>query len=201
MRLKSGHTIWKIFDKPQSMPTNQPETRYSPDISPQTVTPHMAKPPVLETKETAPTKETTTPTPAPVQSIAPKPKTTVVVNDAELIYPPQLNPVQKKAAKHVIKKVKQPKLQQPVLFALAYAITNGTVKSPVAYLNGLIARANNGTFEAIQAANAINTANSTKPIIPIFTGHTPAPKVDNNTFFADLQKRFGAKATAAIGKA
>ena len=32
-----------------------------------------------------------------------------------------LIPTQKKIAKHIIKKVKQPELQQPVLFALAYA--------------------------------------------------------------------------------
>lgn len=202
MRLKSGHTIWKIFDKPQSVPTNKPQSgaSYNPDISPQTVSPHTAKPPLLETKEITETKETTTPVPALVQLNAPIPETkkAVVVNDSELIYPVQLNPVQKKAAKHVIKKVKQPELQKDILFALAYAMAQNKVKSPVAYLNGLITRANNGTFEAIEATRASNTANTTKPIIPIFTGHKQAHKIDNNVFFADLQKRFGSKATAAI---
>ena len=68
-----------------------------------------------------------------------------------LIYPEQLNPDQKKAAKHIIKKVKQPELQQPVLFALAFAMTQHKVKSAPAYLQGLVTRANGGTFEPIGA--------------------------------------------------
>jgi hypothetical protein len=85
----------------------------------------------------------------------PKPDMANSEEKAELIYPPQLTDTQKKAAKHIIKKVKQPELQQPVLFALAYAITNGKITSSVpGYLQGLVTRANNGTFEAIQAAGA-----------------------------------------------
>ena len=118
-----------------------------------------------------------------------------MVVDSNLIYPVQLTDPQKKAAKHIIKKIKEPELQQPVLFALAYAITSGTVKSAPAYLQGLVTRANNGTFEPVGVAGG---ANANKPIIPIWRGHKAAPPVDNASFFADLQKRFGAKAMAAI---
>jgi hypothetical protein len=37
-----------------------------------------------------------------------------------------------------------------------------------------------------------------KPLIPIWQGHVKTPPVDNASFFEDLQKRFGAKAAAAI---
>jgi hypothetical protein len=60
VRLKTGHTIWKIFDKPQVAP--QTETAYSPRVMPQTVTPHMAKPNVLQITETEKRKK---PLPAP----------------------------------------------------------------------------------------------------------------------------------------
>lgn len=104
----------------------------------------------------------TPPIPAPITAVE------VVVSDNELIYPVQLNPVQKKAAKAVIKKVKQPELRQEVLFALAYAIASGSVKSPVAYLNGLISRANSGTFEPLTATTASKQGG--KPLIPIWQG-------------------------------
>jgi hypothetical protein len=182
-RLKTGHTIWRIFDKPQT------KTAHSPEIPPQVEIPQVAFQPDLVITETELKKETTTPTAPPI------PESIVVVDSEELIYPVQLTPVQKKAAKHVIKKVEQPELQQDVLFALAYAITSGTVKSPVAYLNGLITRANNGTFEAVQTADA---SNRSKPIIPIWTGHKAPPKVDNDSFFQDLRNRFGSKVDQAI---
>ena len=147
-RLKSGHTIWRVFDKPQT------EAAYSPTIPPQVEIPQVAFQPVLQRTET---EEKRKPLPAP-----PDIQESLVVVD-ELIYPVQLSPDQKKAAKHIIKKVKLPELQQPVLFALAYAITSGTVKSAPAYLQGLVTRANNGTFEPVGATTATNHGG--KPLI------------------------------------
>jgi hypothetical protein len=138
-RLKTGHTIWRIFDKPQVSP--QTKTVYSPVIPPQVEMPQVENRPVLVITETE-----------EINKPLPEPPTEIVQNVVvDLVYPVQLTPVQKKAAKHIIKKVKQPELQQPVLFALAYAITSGTVKSTPAYLQGLVTRANNGTFEAVGA--------------------------------------------------
>lgn len=161
-RLKSGHTIWKIFDKPQVSP--QVNTSYGPAIPPQVEIPRGAFQPVLVNIETEEKKKTTTPAtiPGSIQQVV------VDLVDIDLTYPEQLNQVQKKAARHVIKKVKQPELQQPVLFALAYAMAQNKVKSPVAYLNGLITRANNGTFEAIQPTTATRLGG--KPLIPIWQG-------------------------------
>ena len=142
-RLKSGHTIWRVFDKPQAQ--HQTETAYSPVSTPQVETPQVAIQPVLINTETEEKKRPLPATPEIPESI-------VVVDG--LIYPEQLNPDQKKAAKHIIKKVKQPELQQPILFALAYAMAQNKVKSAPAYLQGLVTRANNGTFEPVGDASA-----------------------------------------------
>ena len=203
-RLKSGHTVWSIFSNPKVEPAPtfnhpkrtseiqfaKPEISHRPAILPQVEIPQVVFRPVLVMTETEEIKK---PLPAPMPE--PVIKQIVVVSSDELIYPSQLTEPQKKAAKHIIKKVKLPELQQPVLFALAYAITSGTVKSAPAYLQGLVTRANNGTFEPV---GATGETKANKPIIPIWQGHKAAPPVDNASFFADLQKRFGAKAAAAI---
>jgi hypothetical protein len=180
VRLKTGRTIWHIFDKPQVSP--QAETAYTPVIPPRVEFSCVESEPVLTITETETKKETTTPIPI---TAPPIPESNVVVSfeekvipdmadiadseeKVELIYPPQLTPIQKKAAKAIIKKVRQPELQQPVLFALAYAITNGTVKSAPAYLQGLVTRANNGTFEPVGATTTTNHGG--QPLIPIWQG-------------------------------
>jgi hypothetical protein len=115
-RLKSGHTIWKVFDKPQT------ETAYSPVSTPQVEIPQVAIQPVLINTETeSRKKEQTTPEPIQIQ------QENIVVVDG-LVFPEKLNPAQKKACKSIIKKV-QPELQQPVLFALAYAMANQRINS------------------------------------------------------------------------
>jgi len=188
-RLKTGHTIWRIFDKPQvkanselvfnqSKPPSecgfnqskekscfrfaQPETGYSPAIPPQVEKPRGENQPVLVITET---EERNKPLPAP--EWIPESVNNVVVS--ELIYPVQLTPEQKKAAKHIIKKVKQPELQQPVLFALAYAMAQNKVKSAPAYLQGLVTRANAGTFEPVGATTGAK--GGSKPLIPIWQGY------------------------------
>jgi hypothetical protein len=159
-RLSSGKTIWHIFDRPRE------ETASSPDIPPRVKNPHVGfQSDLVINKNTVILKQlptVTAPTmPEPIQEVH------VVVSD-ELIYPVQLTDPQKKAAKHIIKKVKEPELQQEVLFALAYAITSGTVKSAPAYLQGLVTRANNGTFEPVTATTASKQGG--KPLIPIWQG-------------------------------
>ncbi|MEI7993720.1 MAG: hypothetical protein WCH01_02330 [Methylococcaceae bacterium] len=160
-RLKTGHCIWKIFDKPQV--TAETKAVHSPVIPPQVEKPKVENKPVLIKIKTAEINK-----PLPTPQMHESNRESIVVVDSELIYPEQLNPVQKKAAKHIIKKVQQPELQQPVLFALAYAIAQNKVKSAPAYLQGLVTRANNGTFEAIQPTTATNQAS--KPLIPIWQG-------------------------------
>lgn len=167
-RLKSGHTIWRIFDRPQITP--QQKAAYSPAIKPQVEIPQMENQPVLVITETEEKKKPLPEQPLNIPETIQEQPQQVVVVDPELTYPVQLTPVQKKAAKHIIKKVKQPELQQPVLFALAYAITNGKITSSVpGYLQGLVTRANNGTFEPVGAATASNQGG--KPLIPIWQGY------------------------------
>ncbi len=153
-RLKTGYCIWKIYDKPQVSP--ETKAAYSPAIPPQVEIPQVENQPVLIRIETEIIQKTTTPPiPERVQQVV------VDLVDGELIYPVQLNPLQKKGARHVIKKC-NPELQQPVLFALGYYMAQNKVKSPVAYLNGLVKRANAGTFETVQADTA--TKSDTKQI-------------------------------------
>jgi hypothetical protein len=157
IRLKSGHTIWQIFSKPNLQ--HPEETAVKPVFKPHVEIPERVFQPVLiKTK----TEEINKPLPSAAPALE-----SIVVVDA-LIYPVQLNPSQKKACKSVIKKVKQPELQQPVLFALAYAMAHQKINSIPAYLQGLVKRANDGTFEAIQADTA--TKQGGKPLIPIWQG-------------------------------
>ena len=193
-RLKSGHTIWRIFSNPNTTSQfafAQTKTAAKPVLMPHINLSDMDNQSVLETLETEKILKqppTAAPTPPTITEVE------VVVSD-ELIYPVQLNPKQKKACKSVIKKVKQPELQQPVLFALAYAMAHQKINSIPAYLQGLVSRANDGTFEPVTTTAATKGG---KPLIPIWQGHTPPPKVDNQSFFAELQRRFGSKAAAAI---
>ena len=157
-----GKTTWRFTDNPNSVstkPINQ-VTPTSPVIAESIEIQHVENQHVLTIIEKQTNKETQLPAPVAVAQ-----KSIVVVD--ELIYPVQLNPSQKKACKSVIKKVKQPELQQPVLFALAYAMAQHKINSIPAYLQGLVKRANDGTFEATQADSNINT---NKPLIPIWQG-------------------------------
>jgi hypothetical protein len=162
-RLNSGHTIWRIFDKPQVSP--QGKAAYSPVFTPQVEKPQVENRPVLiKTK----TEVRNKPLPAARMPEPDRESIVVVSDNSDLIYPSQLTDVQKKAAKHIIKKAPV-HLQQDVLFALAYAMAQNKVKSAPAYLQGLVTRANNGTFEAIQpTTTAINQGG--KPLIPIWQG-------------------------------
>ncbi len=77
-------------------------------------------------------------------------------DQAGLEYPAQLNPDQKKDAKRIIKKLKQPELSQDVLFELAYILTSGKLKTTIPRcLGGLVSIANEqGYFTRTQPAGA-----------------------------------------------
>jgi hypothetical protein len=142
IRLKTGHTIWKVFSEPQ--------TGYSPDGMPQTVSPHVAKPSVIQIhKEQKEIKKQQTAAAAPTQT-----KEIVVVIDEmeqrELIYPPQIKDL--KPIKKVLKKIKPevvaktPTITQDALFELAYAMTTKKLSSVPGYLSRLVDAINDGTF-------------------------------------------------------
>ena len=106
-RLKTGHTVWDIFDKPQTQP--QAKTTCKPVIPPQFEMPALASQPVLIITETETKKKTTT-TASVTITAPPIPESNVVVSfeeevmadseeKAELIYPVQLTDTQKKSSK------------------------------------------------------------------------------------------------------
>jgi hypothetical protein len=88
-RLKSGHTIWRIFDNPQAQP--KAKTAYSPVIPPQVEIPQVGNQPVLVRIKT---EEINKPLPKQPPEIPEPIQEQQVVVDSELIYP-----VQKKAAR------------------------------------------------------------------------------------------------------
>jgi hypothetical protein len=148
---------WFIYDTPQNI-----KTTTAPAVIDRVNFEHVKNERVLESIEPIEIiKQLPEAMPEPAQK-------SIVVVDSELFFPEQLNPDQKKAAKHIIKKVKQPELQQPVLFALAYAMVNQKINSVPAYLQGLVTRANNGTFEPVGSVTA--KPEGGKPLIPLWRG-------------------------------
>lgn len=194
IRLKTGHAIWKIFDRPQA------KTAETPAIIPKVVMPSVALPTVLETIDVLEIQKEQQHEPIldpePIPELIQEP---VVVSSETIVleYPPQLTPDQLKNAKHTIKKCKDAAKQPEVLFALAYYVSKGGVKNPCAYLAGLVRDANNGTFEPIQADSA---SKQTKPLIPYWQGHKDPPKIDNEAHIQSLAKQYPER-SAAINKA
>lgn len=189
-RLKTGHTVWTIFDTPQ----NQQNSDVSTAITPQVENPHVVFRPVLVNIETAQNKETTTKTleieQKAVVVFSTEDNHSDTITECELTYSEQLDQKQRKTAKHIIKRLKEPKMAQEVLFALAYAMTSQQIKSIPAYLNGLVNAANNGTFTAINESSSKPQIGG-KPLIPIWQGHqevTPTAHDKAKTFINGLRE-------------
>ena len=164
-RLKTGHTVWTIYDKPHLTQVI--------DIQPQTDKPQQGSKHVLVNTDKTLSIEIQQP------DIIEQPAETVVVSQIidqpdiieqseELIFPQQLDGKQRKTAKHILKtRLKHQKMAQELLFALAYAMTNTQINSIPAYLNGLINAANAGTFTAPNSAQS-KPITGGKPLIPLW---------------------------------
>src|SRR5450759_2135611 len=129
-RIQSG-TIWNIYDTPQNI-----ETAIPPVESHRVNFEHIQNECVLERTEKSVIIEKQQPGPIP----EPQKPVVVSLDDKEnLIYPVQLDTDQKKQAKRIIRKLKQPELSQDVLFELAYIITSGKLKTTIPRcLGGLV---------------------------------------------------------------
>lgn len=202
-RLKSGHTVWRVYDTPQA------ET---PAAMPRVEIPHVENRFVLETLRQTEIQEQQ---PSDIPIITPEPIVVVsgaviseIVGNSSpvsvdsstdgLTYPDKLTKEQRKQAKHVIKKCK-PELKQDVLFALGYAMVQGTVKNPVAYLQGLIKSANNGLFTPVEVnLKGKNVSTLTERLEIERKRKEEAQKrlkVDNNRFFQMLKEKYGHSST------
>lgn len=190
---------WFVYDTPQTK-----QTATAPAVPDRVNFDCSQNESALETNERLEITRKQQPSPVPPPHIPtvpvpPVPTKVVVSSSDELIFPSQLTPAQKRGARHKLKKLQQPELSQEVLFALAYYMAQGVVKSPVAYLDGIVNRANNGTFTAVQAHTATKSptaadrAEETRKRL-----ESQKIKIDNASFFEDLKNRFGAKAAAAI---
>jgi hypothetical protein len=154
-------THWQFYPCPTD-PVNQEGVKNEPPVQVNNAPPY--KEVSLAKKEQQPAA----PTPIIVEPVI---NPAVVVSSDELVYPEQLTPTQRKAAKHTLKKLKEPALAQEVLLVLAYALATGRIKCPPAYLSELVNRANSGLFEPLQAASATNRS---RPIIPLWQGFGPS---------------------------
>ncbi len=174
-RLKTGHTVWTIYDTPH------PKTQVI-DIQPQTDNPHQGSKHVLVNTDKTLSIEIQQPNiiepPAVPVVVSQIIEQDIIEQSEELIFPQQLDPKQRKTAKHILKtRLKRQEMAQELLFALAYAMTNTQINSVPAYLNGLVNAANNGTFTAPNTAQN-KSPQGGKPLIPIWVtpASNPTPK-------------------------
>ena len=144
--------------------------------------------------------------PAPTPPIIAVTEDVVVVLSANeqtvpLIFPETLDKDQKKAIKAIIKQLNEPAMTQELLFTLGYAIASGHIKSSLpGYFRRLVDAANNGTFTPVGAHTATKTPTAADRVEETRKRLDEAKnlKVDNAGFFADMAKRYGSKAAAAI---
>lgn len=182
-RLASGHTIWTIYDKPQTNLKTQPV-----DIQPQTDNPHSGFQPVIvnidKTLNIEVQQPDTIDPPAKIVVVSLEnenqsdiiEQTELTTGHHDLVYPAQLDAKQRKTAKHIIKtRLKRQEMAQELLFSLAYAMTTQKINSVPAYLHGLVNACNNGTFTTINSATSKPLS---KPIIPLWVApvSNPTPK-------------------------
>ena len=115
----------------------------------------------------------------------------------DLTYPVQLNPDQKKDAKHHIKKAPL-ELQQDVLFELLYRLTKSKIINPIGYLKTLI-KAANGEFPAfIYKLDKAFMASINKTTVELKQPPKALPFANNDDHFRDLIKKYGERARVAI---
>ena len=194
-RLASGHTIWTIYDTPQSI--TQPV-----DIQPQTDNPHADfqhvivntdKPLSIKIQQHAMLEQSVE---TVVVSLKNENQSDIVeqselieqaLESTDLVYPDQLDVKQKKTARHILKtRLKRQEMGQELLFALSYAMTSKEIKSIPAYFSGLVNAANNGTFTTISSATSKPLS---KPIIPLWVSPpaNPTPKDKAKGFIGGLR--------------
>jgi DNA-binding CsgD family transcriptional regulator len=104
-----------------------------------------------------------------------------VVNES-LILPEQLSEIEKQVAKKSIKKANLDSVTYSViLMALKTALSSGNVRSPIAYLNGLINKAKDGSLDVSQySENNGNKAplNRREEIAQLFAKHGEKIRLD-----------------------
>jgi hypothetical protein len=155
-RIQSG-TIWNIYDTKQGS-----ETATAPESIDRVNSERVQNERVLERTDLIERKKQ-----QPAAVIAPI-STTPMVNipvvvsleKDDLNYPAQLSVEEKIIVKSIIKKVKVPEMAHEVLFALAYAITNGNIQSSLGgYVTRLVVAANEGRLTRAKSTAILTASN------------------------------------------
>lgn len=182
---------WTLY--PDRLQESAPEN--SPKGSEMTPLEEVKNDPLIYKDSLEKKKQQHDPLPEPVQ------KAVVVFleeeKEEELTYPLQLNPDQKKDAKHHIKKAPL-ELQQDVLFELLYRLTKTKIINPIGYLKILIKAANGESPAFIYKLDKAFMASINKTTVEVKQPPTALPFVNNDDHFKDLIKKYGEQARVAI---
>lgn len=151
-RQSTGHTCWYITNKPEAL--EHVIMAENPELEPHWKKPdgeisavYKQREEVIQIKKQQHEADFE---PEFIPEIEPEIIELVVVSSyEEKEYPEQLTKPQKQAAQKIISECPH-KLQDEVLFALAYYLATGKVNNPIGYLTNLVKAANNGTFESIR---------------------------------------------------
>ena len=178
-RDKFGHTRWVI-----SLHT----TLSSPVSTPHTKKPREEFCGVLTNNQSLEKKKKTTASSAdfevepppiftqkeaePSATIAEKNTSSCAEAEEMMTLPEQLSEIEKQVAKKSIQKAKLDSVAYSVvLMALKTALSAGHVRSPIAYLNGLINKAKDGSLDVSQYRNHQAPINRREAITQLFTKH------------------------------
>ena len=135
--------------------------------------------------------------PEPVRNIVTaEPVVVSLSDDKELVYP-ELTPKQKTAVKAIAKQLKEPAMTQELLFTLAYAITQGHIKSSLpGYFRRLVDAANEGRYTATNAAGATKPDNpniaKTQAQLEVYRTVNKTERSKAAGFFASMRSAVGA---------
>jgi hypothetical protein len=146
-RQSTGHTCWYITNKPEAI--EHVVMVENPELKPHWKKPDGEISAVYKQREEVIQIKKQQQETAFEPEFIPEIEPVVVFSYEEKEYPEQLTQPQKQAAQKIISQCPL-KLQDEVLFALAYYLATGKVNNPIGYLTNLVKAANNGTFESIR---------------------------------------------------
>jgi hypothetical protein len=188
-RDRHGHTFWHL-----EIPNEHPA---KPVISPYTKKPCVENCDELQIKDKIVKKKTTTDTinttPEKTDETVVVPVSVIDVNERVPVVVEQhidnaklsavdsldLPDVHKLAVRKSLQKSKiDPVIQQYVLIALKTALTSGTVRNPIAYLNGLVNKALSGTFDTSAFKQDVKPVSREQVIRGLFEKHGNKIKQD-----------------------
>ncbi len=184
-RLKSGHTIWSVYDHPN------PQTRV---VMPRVENPQMGNQTDL-VKTEAIIKTERLQAPEPIPTI--EPDKNVVVSCQEerppILLPDSIKPNQQLAARKLLSNVTKDQLTA-IMLVFNTAIASKNIANPIGYLHQLVKAAQEGTLTAPSATQPTTIDQRIAKERQRRESEAKRAKVDNVSFFEMLAKEYGYQA-------